>query len=240
MDDKQKYWLESKVGYISASRLHELMSASGKFTKVNIDYLYDIQQQRHTKEPAPDIHAEPLEFGTENEQYAVAWLKKNTTYNILWCKTDFETVPFITTNYGFGASPDVYHMDGDNPTVIGEIKCVFGRTNVCRYFSPTLSYNTKRAMVLAEHKDQIVGLFLTHPHIKDVFLLKYNPQNDDSEFDLRSPVDKDRGILFYFKRGEFPLQSYKRRIKFCDDYLKSGKDLESINKEWEELILKTS
>ena len=63
-------------------------------------------------------------------------------------------------------------------------------------------------------------------------MLKYRPQFDDNPFDVRPVLDESRGIEFVFTRQEMGdmLQVVEDRVRFADEYLKSGQDLEMINK----------
>jgi hypothetical protein len=65
--------------------------------------------------------------------------------------------------------------------------------------------------------------------------MKYDPQDDNDPFDLRSPLDPSRGILFDYTREEFGayLETIKERVIFADQFLDSGRDIDLINNDWE-------
>lgn len=249
MENKEIQWHLKKVGKFSASRAANLMSASGKWIEGNIDYLYEIQYQRLTNEPTPPVYAKPMQIGIENEPYAVEWLRENyPDLNVLHCDADFTEKVFDEPypDLAFGASPDGFIVKGltldGAPYVYSqdfkqyiqalvEIKCVVGRKNTVRYFSPTLSFDIKRDMALKEHKWQMAAQMFAYPAVERIYLLKYLPQMDDNQFDLRPVTDPSRGLLFEFTRAELVVEimQAEARIRYADAYLKSGKDLEMIN-----------
>ena len=249
MENKELQWHLRKVGKFSASRAADLMSASGKWIEGNIDYLYEIQYQRLTNEPTPQVYAKPMQIGIENEPYAVEWLRENyPDLNILHCDADFTEKVFDEPypDLAFGASPDCFLVKGltidGAPYVYSqdfkryieslvEIKCVVGRKNTVRYFSPTLPFEVKRDMALKEHRWQMAAQMFAYPDVQQIYLLKYLPQMDDNQFDLRPVTDPSRGILFTFTRAELivDIKTYEARLKYADAYLKSGMDLEKIN-----------
>lgn len=240
MDQREFEWLQHKVGVISTSELSKLMptTASGKWTAGNKSYLYKIQRQRHLRQPSPPVHSRTMQIGIENEPYAVAWLRENTTMNIRHCSVDYPEKLFINTGWGLGCSPDVYEVDIvmiEKILSLVEIKCVAGEESTNFYFSPTISFEKKRMRAFDEHRDQMAGQLLSHEGVDIVRLMKYDPQDDNDPFDLRSPVDPSRGILFDYTRAEFGiyLDTIKERVVFADAYLESGKDIDLINNDWE-------
>lgn len=252
-EQKEEQWLLEKVGYISASHADSLVSKSGKWIEGNIDYLYDIQDQRTTGEPAPQISARPMKIGTQEEPNAIIWLRENCPdLNILHCDKDFDVKVFEKPwkNVMFGVSPDAFVMkapckldiaeDGKikyNPLVVSqieriiEIKCVVGRKSTTRYFSPTLPAEVKREMAKDEHKWQMAAQLLAYPLVEKITLLKYRPQMDENPYDMRPIDDPARGICFEFTRADLFVEMaiLEPRIRYADAYLKSGKDLEKIN-----------
>jgi hypothetical protein len=250
MEQKEIDWHIAKTGYFSASGIEDLMSKSGKFTVGNIDYLYEIQQQRTTKLPPPPIFAKPMQFGIENEPYAVEWVRENTPLRVLHADKDFTDKIFEKTDYGFGASPDAFIMPVDmkfdkdengaiyynshvidNITALLEVKCVIGRKECNWYYSPTVPLERKRLEAFGEHRDQLAAQLLAYPNVNIILLLKYRPQIDDNPWDITSVLDPERGLLFEFTREEFGtyLNDIKDRIVFSDDYLKQGLDPDCIN-----------
>lgn len=252
MENKELQWHLKKVGKFSASRVADLMSASGKWIEGNIDYLYEIQYQRLTNEPTPPVYAKPMQIGIENEPYAVAWLRENyPLLTVLHCDADFTEKVFDEPypDLAFGASPDGFVMKPDGGLsaenaphlysqgfkqhiqALLEIKCVVGRKNTVRYFSPTLPFEIKKEMALKEHKWQMAAQMFAYPAVERIYLLKYLPQMDDNQFDLRPVTDPSRGLLFEFTRAELVVEimQAEARMRYADAYLKSGKDLEMIN-----------
>jgi hypothetical protein len=249
METKEREWFLHKVGKFSASNADKLMSASGKWIEGNIDYLYELQYQRLTGEPTPPVYARPMQLGIENEPYGIEWIRSNKPeLNILHCESDFTEKVFEEPYEGlmFGVSPDAFVMDAkpsaewngicgeyvkSHISALLEVKCVVGRKNTVRYFSPTLDFDTKRDMAKKEHIWQMAAQLFAYPNVETIFLLKYLPQIDDNPWDLRSVTDPTRGLLFEFSRDELivEIRTIEMRIRYADAYIKSGKDLEMIN-----------
>ena len=229
-------WIEKRIGYISASHLADLMTkGKGKeWGQSAISYLHKVEMERYLNEPSAHRDAPALRFGRENEQYAVEWLRENVSDKIRYYETDFDEKPFITVDWAkFGVTPDTDIPDEfGNPIEIFEIKTTYSDGAIYTYFSPSKPYEKKKAEALKEHRDQIAGQFLACPTCQTINILKYNPQRDD-EWDLRSPIDLSRGILFSWTREEFGdyLEQVKQRIIKADEYLNTGKELELINDE---------
>ena len=226
MDQKEVNWHLKKVGFFSSSKGAALMSASGKWILGNLTYLYEIQAQRNSGEPAPPIFAKTMEIGVENEPIAIAWARKNTDLNILHCDADFTEKLFLTTDYGFGASHDAFIGDfgrriewnetlgsdelitfGGNVVALTkellEVKTLAGRDTANWMFSPTVPFEDKRRSVFEEHKWQMAGQLLLLPNVNKIRLLKYKPQIDSNPWDTVDVLDPSRGILFEYSRENF-------------------------------------
>lgn len=246
MDAKEEKWLKERIGFISASEVDKLMSKSGKWTQGNITYLYKIQRQRFLKEPAPPVFSRIMQIGTENEPYAVEWIRVNMGWIVVHCDKDLSEKAFVKTDWGLGSSPDAYlvedafsdnlgHIIAAKIKALIEIKCVVGEETTNYYFSPTVPFEKKRLRAFDEHRDQMAAQLLTHPFVNTIYLMKYDPQDDENPWDLRPVLDESRGLLFEFSRDEFGsyLDEMKERVTFANDYLNSGRDLDDIQKEWE-------
>jgi hypothetical protein len=250
MEQKEIDWHIAKAGYFSASGIKDLMSKSGEFTKANIAYLYEIQQQRVSQEPEPPIFAKPMQLGIENEPYAVEWVRENTTLRVLHADKDFTDKIFEKTDYGFGASPDAFIVPAevdfdkdengtiyynshviDNISALLEVKCVVGRKECNWYYSPTVPFERKRLEAFGEHREQMAAQLLAYPNVNIILLLKYRPQIDENPWDLKPVLDPDRGLLFEFTRDEFGayIDDIKDRIMFADDFLKQELDPDCVN-----------
>ncbi|MEG0629916.1 MAG: YqaJ viral recombinase family protein [Christensenellaceae bacterium] len=234
MEDKELRWLQKRIGCFCASEISSIMSASGKWTLSNIDFLYTKQRERKKRFPAPQIYVKQFNFGNDNEPYAIEWLKVNKPeLNIKHCLEDFDDIIFVKTDYNLGASPDCIVEDKTDfkKNALVEIKCIYGEREEARMFSDTYSYDKKRLGVFKEHKDQLAVQLICFPSVNNIWVLKYSPQRDDNDFDTDSPTESWRGILFEFTRDEFGdyLNEIEERAKFADEYLKSGRDLENIN-----------
>jgi hypothetical protein len=236
--EKEREWLKSKIGYFSASDLHRLMTNGTKgreWGDTAITYLYSVERQRWINKPPNEVSAAPMRWGNEQEAYAVEWLRANndTGLDIRHYESDFDYKPFIKVDWArFGVSPDADYFDPKKQQIKGiiEIKSVWGEKDTSMFFSPSRPYEKKRSDGFIMHKEQLAGLMLAFPYINDIFLVKYDGQTD-SEFDIRSVTDPDRGIIFHFSREEFGtyLDEVKERIIKADKYLDLGYDLEFIN-----------
>lgn len=227
-------WIQKRIGYISASHLADLMTkGKGKeWGQTAISYLYKVEMERYLNEPSVNRDAPALRFGRENEQYAVEWLRENISEKIRYYETDFAEKPFITVDWAkFGATPDTdIPNENGEPVEIIEIKTTYSDSAIYTYFSPSKPFQKKKDEALKEHREQMAGQFLACPTCQTISILKYNPQRDD-EWDLRSPIDISRGIVFSWTREEFEpyLEEVKKRIIQADEYLNTGNELELIN-----------
>ena len=233
MTEKELNWFRKRVGVITASEVDKLFSASGKWIEGNITYLYQKQYERTYNEPLCPKSARSLTLGTENEPYAIEWMRsQHPEWIIKHCSKDFDEIVFVKNDWGLGGSPDGFIFEEDILTKLIEIKCVVGDKQICRYFSNTLPYEKKRIEALEEHKYQLYAQFLLFPEVEEIILLKYRPQFDENPFDMLDVLDESRGIEFIYTRKEMRdmLQVVEDRVRFADEYLKSGQDLEMINK----------
>ena len=233
MTEKELNWFRKRVGVITASEVKKLFSKSGKWIEGNITYLYQKQYERTYNEPLCPKSARSLTLGTENEPYAIEWMRsQHPEWIIKHCSKDFDEIVFVKNDWGLGGSPDGFIFEEDILTKLIEIKCVVGDEQICRYFSNTLPYEKKRIEALEEHKYQLYAQFLLFPEVEEIILLKYRPQFDENPFDVLDVLDESRGIEFIYTRKEMRdmLQVVEDRVRFADEYLKSGQDLEMINK----------
>lgn len=226
---KEERWLKKRLGVITASELKRLLSKSGKFTQTNISYLYEKQYERLCKEMLPKVDTYEMRVGKENEQYAVAWLRENHPDMVFHhCSEDYEDIVFVVAENGLGISPDV--IVGDNEGIV-EIKCVVSRANISIYFNPAIPYAKKKQIALEEHKEQLAGQLSGFPNLNEISLLKYRPQLDDNDWDIKGVLDKDRGILFTFTREELQdlIDEINRVVPIADAFISSNKDVGEIN-----------
>lgn len=254
LEGSESRWRKARVGCFSASSLHRLMSSSGKFTKGNVAYLMEVQRERDLGRPLRQVDAKPLSWGRENEPYAIDWLRENSTWDITYYEEDMDKADaFFKKSEFYGCTPDAFFnvRDIDKITFdtgestksvqqralshefgLIEIKCIYGQAEENYIFSTSEPYEDKKAYVRSEHGDQIAGQFLCFSDINVIYLLKYLPQFDDDEFDVLSPADPSRGVLFRFERDEFDLEKYWDRIRFADEFLRSGRPMSEINDAW--------
>lgn len=226
---KEERWLKKRLGVITASELKRLLSKSGKLTQTAISYLYEKQYERLCKEMLPKVDTYEMRVGKENEQYAVAWLRENYPDKVFHhCSEDYEDIMFVVAENGLGISPDV--IIGDNEGIV-EIKCVVSRANISIYFNPAIPYHKKKQIAFEEHKEQLAGQLSGFPNMDKIYLLKYRPQLDDNDWDMKSVVDKSRGELFAFTREELQdlIDEINRIVPIATKYINSNEDIGEIN-----------
>lgn len=218
---KEEVWLQKRVGIITASELSEITSASGKIIESNVDYIRAKRWERLHKFAIP-VTSRAMEWGKENEPYAIEWYRTNCPTEDLIYAQDLPEIPFWTNPEvpGFGASPDAFTAD---ETTVVEVKNVSGKTTIEFFFDPYTAESEKRARVIKEHLPQILGQFLANPKVARIRLLKYCAQNDDILMDIDSPVAPWRGLLFDFERGDWsqPLGEMRDRVALFNAFIAS-------------------
>ena len=244
MEKKEYDWFMKKAGHFSASKAKDLLSKSGSWTKGNISYIMEIAYQRKTGRPMPSVSSRTLKMGIENEPMAVDWLRENTDWIILHCDTDFDEkifdVPF--DDVMFGVSPDAFKMSmpvmaqynkafKSYIEALIEIKCVVGRERELFYFSDEYMFEEKRKEAFIEHGEQLAAQMLAYPTVQKAILLKYLPQSDFDEFDMDSPLDPSRGLVFEYTRDELSelMSVSEKRVRYADAWIKSGKTIRDIH-----------
>lgn len=201
--DKEQLWLKNRVGRITASELGDIMSASGKIIDGNITYIRGKRwERRHGY--ALSVSARTMDIGNENEPLIFEWLKANYgAENVVYSKDpELGEIPFwINENMPFfGASPDAFTFDHDT---VFEFKTLVGNETTFFYMDEYTPYEEKKARVMKEHGDQLMGLFLSDDRIKRIVLVKYAYQRDDIPGDTDSPLAPWRGLTFTFEREDY-------------------------------------
>lgn len=235
ISEKEREWLNRRVGFISASELHNLFSASGKFIDGMVDYCRHKRFERKHGYVIP-FTSRAMEIGKEQERYAYEWLKANVEglKDTLVYSQDEPEIPFWTvSDLRFGASPDTYTRDRG---LIVEIKTVVGIGETEYWDDETVPYEDKRSMVLKDHGAQLAGQLLSSPETGEIWLVKYLPQLDDIDKDTDSPTAPWRGWLFKFRRDEFDLDGLCDRIAHFDAIIDSGRNLDDVKKEWNDAL----
>ncbi len=258
MDQKELNWHRRRVGLFTASELWRLMSASGKWTKTNKDYLIEKSYEIERGIPLAPPDNSNFREGRKNEPYAVAWWREHewSRGHLIHCDVDLSDKVFFIRSEGFGFSPDAWVLSNIAPTSdqvfsgwncmqvavkhglteLVEIKTCTGTEERSKIFSSAVSYDAKRARVMDEHKWQIVGYFLGSSSVQVVHVLKYDRLSEDDELDDRSPLDESRGIVFTFTREEMvgEIGIAWKRIIFAANYLRTKADIEKIQGAWDE------
>lgn len=198
MNTKEDIWLNKRLGKITASELGSITSASGKIIDGNLDYIRSKRFERRHGFSLP-VSSRAMELGKLNEPLAVAWYREHHPYVKFVYSQELSEIPFWENPNipDFGASPDAFTED---EMVVLEVKCVVGNSSIEFYFDTATSYEEKKARVVKEHLDQIIGQFISNPKVGIVRLLKYCPQNDDILMDTDSPLATWRGQVFDFDR----------------------------------------
>lgn len=209
---------------ITASELGSITSASGKIIDGNIDYIRSKRWERNHGFSLP-VSSKAMEWGRENEPYAIEWYRTNFPESAIVYSQELPEIPFWTNPSvkNFGASPDAFSED---ESFVLEIKNVYSNGNIEFFFDPATSYEEKKARVMKEHLDQILGQFISNPKVNQVRLLKYCAQNDDILLDTDSPTAAWRGIVFDFYRGEYEASICEmiQRIDLFNAFIESGKN----------------
>ena len=235
MDKRELEWKKKRLGFITASELKNLYSASGKMTDTVVEYLRHKRFERKHGYVIP-FTSRAIEIGKEQERYAYEWLKANVEElkDTLVYAQDLPEIPFWTLpDLRFGASPDTFTEDRK---LIVEIKTVVGITDTEYYDDESIPYEINRDRVSSEHWAQLAGQLLSSPETEEIWLVKYLPQLDDVDKDTDSPTAPWRGWLFKFRRDEFDLNGLYERIALFDRIIDSGDNLEDVKSDWNKAL----
>lgn len=225
--DKEQIWKSKRLGYISASELNRLMSASEIVTAENLKYVRKKRFERKRRFVVP-VTGKALDIGTEMEHDAVEWLRYNYPSLDIVYSQELEEIPFWKVDWAkFGASPDCFTKD---ERIVFEIKTCVGDNTVYLFADDFTDSKEKLKEVYKDHGNQVGGQFLSNPKVEEIWVIKYIYQRDDVMEDLDSPVEPWRGIVFKFKREDFDLEAMKDRIILFDKFIDS-KDSPSMLKE---------
>ena len=213
--------MKQRCGRITASELNEISSASGRIIDGNVSYIRAKRWEREHGYTLP-VSARTMDVGNENEPMIFEWLKANVRPdNVVYSKDpELGEIPFWVPKDMpfFGASPDAFSYD---MKTIWEFKTLVGNEATFFFMDKYTPMVDKKARVLKEHGDQIMGLFLSCPEAEAVKLIKYVYQRDDVELDLDSPLAPWRGLVFEFKRSDYELsiEEMRNRIILFDQMI---------------------
>lgn len=215
---KEERWLKNRVGRITASELGEITSASGKIIDGCVTYIRGKRWERAHGYTLP-VSAKTMDIGNENEAMIHEWMKANLNgEDVVYSKDpELGDIPFWIPDYipNFGASPDAFTVD---QKVVYEYKTLVGNEATFFFMDKYTPFVDKKARVIKEHGDQIMGLFLSNPSVRKVVLIKYAYQRDDVPEDTDSPLASWRGLVFEFERDEYlaSLEEMRKRILLFD------------------------
>lgn len=219
--DREQKWLARRLGKITASELSSITSASGKIIDGNIDYIRSKRFERNHGFALP-VSSRAMELGKQNEPIAVAWYRENYRFSNIIYSQELPEIPFWENPDipNFGASPDAFSSD---EIIVLEVKNVISNGQIEFYFDPSTSFTEKKARVVKEHMDQILGQFVSNPKVQLIRLLKYCAPNDDIIADLDSPMDPWRGIVFEFERRDYlaSIDDMAERINLFNAFISS-------------------
>lgn len=216
----KEQWMKERCGYLSASMISDICSASGKIIDGNLSAIRSKRFERKFGYALP-VTSRPMEIGTETEPYIIEWFRKNHPEIPIIYSAECEKIPFWKVDWAkFGASPDAFSED---ERFVVECKTVVSNTNIEFYSDEYTSYEEKKMAVWKEHGDQLLGQFLSNPKVECIILVKYIPQNDDIMEDTDSPLASWRGIIFSFDRKDYEqsLIALKERIILFDKMIDS-------------------
>ena len=210
---KESKWLEKRVGKITASELGSIVSKSGKIIDGNLSYIRSKRFERNHGFSLP-VSSYEMEQGKLREPYAIAWYRAHFPHVDIIYSQEQPEIPFWENELvpNFGASPDAYTAD---ETVVIEIKNVVSPTQIEFFFDPATSYEEKKAKVVSDHLEQLLGQFVAKPSVSLIKLVKYCAQDDNIEKDYDSPLADWRGIVFEFDRKD-----YEESIKEITDRIR--------------------
>lgn len=218
--DKEQQWLKARLGMITASELGNITSASGKIIDGCLSYIRSKRFERRHGYSLP-VTARPMEIGNEQEPYICEWARKNLGFdNIVYAKEQQEIPFWIAPDCPLGASPDAYL---ESQQIVFEFKCLVGNTAIEFFDDEYTSYEEKKTAVWKDHGDQLLGQFLSNPKVEEIWLIKYEYQNDDIIEDTDSPLAPWRGHVFKFARKDFEesINAMKNRIILFDKMIDS-------------------
>lgn len=197
---KEQKWLDRRLGMITASELGSITSASGKIIDGNLSYIRSKRWERRHGFSHP-VSSRPMEIGNEQEPYAVEWCRRNLGFPAIVYSKDLEEIPFwVAPDCPLGASPDAFTPD---ESIVFEIKTLVGATAIEFFGDEYTSYEEKKALVVKDHGDQILGQFLSNPKVEEIWLVKYIYSDDDIVKDTDAPDAPWRGLVFKFKRIDY-------------------------------------
>ena len=216
--NKEERWMLARCGKITASELSEITSASGKIIDGCVSYIRAKRWERAHGYTLP-VSSHTMDIGNENEPMIFEWLKTNFGGDDVVYSKDQELgeIPFWVPEDlpCFGASPDAFTFDHKT---IWEFKTLAGNESTFFFMDEYTPMVDKKARVLKEHGDQILGLFISEPLAERVRLIKYAYQRDDIPNDTDSPLARWRGIVFDFERKDYEVSiaEMKSRIELFD------------------------
>lgn len=225
MEQSEKQWLKSKVGFLSASELHKLhIGKQGGVTKVTKSY---ISKKRFERKNGYSLYDDNKYFrmGKQYEQDAINWLKENQPdMDIAYSldEDEFKVPPFYKVDWAkFGVSPDAETREGN---IIIDTKVLCTPDTICFFSDETIPYDVKKARVLKEHGDQMKGIMLARPKCNEFWIVKYNPQLDENDLDTKPTTAEYRGFIYKFTKKEFgtSLEETKQMIILADQFIDSS------------------
>ncbi len=183
-EEKVERWKEKRSGFITASPLKFLTPpdrGNSMFRATVGPYLYGIKYEIRTGIKLRHVDARQFKWGHENEPRANQWLRDNVTgmYPLKSCSDDFDDIIIVSNPLvpNFKDSPDTYLYDlsGKLKAVI-EIKCPVDQAKIEAQFE-VKSIDSKH-----EDYPQLMGHFIGHPDIDEVWLVKYDAYVDDARY----------------------------------------------------------
>lgn len=220
MASKEELWLLKRLGMITASELGSIVSGRGGIIEGNLSYIRAKRWERKHGFSHP-VFARPMEIGNEQEPMICEWARENLGFPEIIYSKDLPEIPFwIAPDCPLGASPDAFLPD---ESIVFEFKTLVGSTAIEFFGDDYTAYVEKKAAVLKDHGEQILGLFLSNPKVQEIWLIKYIYQDDDILKDIDSPLAPWRGLVFKFKRQDYSasLKEMRGRIIVCDKMIDS-------------------
>ena len=227
--EKEQNWLNNRCGYISASELGDLVSASGKIIDTNVSYIRKKRFERKHGYALP-VSSRPMEIGKKTEPTIFEWLKAHSDRTDLVYAQDLEVIPFWKVDWAkFGASPDCFSADEKN---VFEFKTLVGNEATEFFMDEYTSNDEKKERVWKEHGNQLLGQFLSNNKVDSITVVKYAPKLEYVERDVDSPMAEWRGLMFTFNRADYvqELENMRNRIIMFDKFIDSTENPKDLKK----------
>lgn len=219
---KEEIWMRKRAGKITASVCPDLMTKGTKgaeWGQTALKALYAVKYERRTGLIRESFNNSNFDWGHENEENAIEWLKSQTMQLVKSCSNDFDEIVFQQPIDGFGDSPDAFIYDFNEKTIdaVVEIKCPVNVGKIEEF------HDLKEIDEKSEYYWQFIAHFIGTPTAKRLVYVVYDGYAND-------------GLIFEMQRADHLInidllqQRITKANKFIDRAL-AGEILSEIIKE---------